>query len=414
MKNRNEISDAEFDALCDILLQRTRRTEGDGREAGGADEAACAAAQEAASKRMVRVIAPDDFERFDARERQVPRGEPSRSILSEEPSNARGALLKKLRAEHGERKDEAFLREFRLPGQAELDKLDAYRRELPDPDAARVLEFISGKLRIIRHAKDIGPKLRLPPILLVGPPGCGKTQLALSIGQILALPTVFISVEQLQDVGVLAGTSQIYSNTMPGRVFSELVLGEVANPLFIVDEVDKLPGSSTRGDPRGVLSTLLEAQTAQRAQDAAFDGLLFDASHIFWIGTANALDPIPEHLLSRFLVFEVGPGVAANPAAQLKLLQKVIAEKERDFRYQIAVECEEKIHRSLRGLQRGLPRLDYRILRAIFEYACDLALLRAIEQGAQKAELSARDLQKAASLWVEARESDFAASTLLH
>lgn len=141
------------------------------------------------------------------------------------------------------------------------------------------------------------------PILLLGEPGVGKTHFARELAQSLGTGHEFVSMSSLTAGWILSGASSQWSNAKPGKVAHTLVHGEFANPIVVLDEVDKAGGDS-RYDPMGALYGLLEHDTARHFKDEFVD-IDMDASHILWVSTANDERSIPEPILNRMNVYEV-------------------------------------------------------------------------------------------------------------
>ena len=123
------------------------------------------------------------------------------------------------------------------------------------------------------------------PILLLGEPGVGKTHFAKELARALGTGHEFISMSSLTAGWILSGASSQWNNAKPGKVAHTLVHGEFANPIVVLDEVDKAGGDS-RYDPMGALYGLLEKETARHFKDE-FVEIDMDASHILWVSTAN-------------------------------------------------------------------------------------------------------------------------------
>lgn len=141
------------------------------------------------------------------------------------------------------------------------------------------------------------------PILLLGEPGIGKTHFAKCLAEQLGTGHQFVSMSSLTAGWILSGASAQWNHAKPGKVAQTLVTGDVANPIIVLDEVDKAGGDS-RYDPMGALYELLEHDTAKRFRDEYVD-IEIDASHILWVTTANDERSIPEPILNRMNVYTV-------------------------------------------------------------------------------------------------------------
>jgi ATP-dependent Lon protease len=145
--------------------------------------------------------------------------------------------------------------------------------------------------------------VQFTPILLVGEPGLGKTYFAKKLAAALGTGFEFVSMSSLTAGWVLTGASAQWQNARPGKVAQTLIEGDFANPVVVLDEVDKA-GGDARYDPMGALYTLLEPDTACHFKDEFID-VDIDASHILWIATANSEDTIPEPILNRMNVYAI-------------------------------------------------------------------------------------------------------------
>lgn len=160
------------------------------------------------------------------------------------------------------------------------------------------------------EADQVKPPVRLPPLLLYGPPGVGKTHFCESLAKVLGVPVRRHPMDQAETSGALLGSDAVWGNSRYGLVFDLLGLGEYANPLVILDELDKAQamGKTSGGfsSPTGVLHSLLEPVSAAQVRDISLD-LELDASQIAWIATANYPWWVPATLRSRFREFFIMP-----------------------------------------------------------------------------------------------------------
>ena len=179
-----------------------------------------------------------------------------------------------------------------------LPALDALYEELPNFHT--VLDDLKRQLALTQDSSDA---LELTPMLLLGPPGVGKTHFAREVAALLGTGLGFVSMSSLTAGWVLSGASSQWKGARPGKVFETLVDGEYANPLIVVDEIDKARGEHAY-DPLGALYSLLEQDTAADFTDE-FAEVAIDASQVIWIATANDERSIPEPILNRMNVFEV-------------------------------------------------------------------------------------------------------------
>jgi ATP-dependent Lon protease len=170
------------------------------------------------------------------------------------------------------------------------------------PNFAPVIDDIKKQLALAISGDQ---PLAFTPILLLGEPGLGKTHFAKCLARALCTGFEFVSMASLTAGWILSGASPQWSNARPGKVAEALIQREFANPLFVLDEIDKAGGDS-RYDPLGPLYTLLEPETAQRFVDEFVD-IEIDASRILWIATANDARSIPEAILSRMNVYIIEP-----------------------------------------------------------------------------------------------------------
>lgn len=172
---------------------------------------------------------------------------------------------------------------------------------LQQPHFSDVIDFVRARIAL---AREVASPLLLPPILLAGPPGVGKTHFSLALAKAMQRPVRRHSFDADQTSSALTGSDRHWSNTKPGLVFEAICLGEQADPVILLDELDKAVGNSDRNNALGPLHSLLEPVTSRDVVDLSV-GIRFDASHVFWVATANELRKIPEPIQSRFKVFNL-------------------------------------------------------------------------------------------------------------
>ena len=170
------------------------------------------------------------------------------------------------------------------------------------PNFHTVLDDVRRQLALCEDSRDA---LEITPLLLLGPPGVGKTHFARELSQLLGTGMGFVSMSSLTAGWLLSGASSQWKGARPGKVFETLVDGPYANPLMVVDEIDKAGGEHAY-DPLGALYSLLEQDTAGHFTDE-FAEVPVDASQVIWVATANDERAIPDPILNRMNVFEVQP-----------------------------------------------------------------------------------------------------------
>ena len=168
------------------------------------------------------------------------------------------------------------------------------------PNFSDVLDDIRRQLSLCVTSSD---NLELAPMLLLGDPGIGKTHFAKRVSKLLGTGFGFISMSSLTAGWIIGGASSQWKNAKPGRVFETFLRGEYANPVMVVDEIDKSAADGTY-DPLGALYSLLEHDTAAEFIDE-FVEIPIDASDVVWIATANDARVIPEPILNRMNVYQI-------------------------------------------------------------------------------------------------------------
>lgn len=180
----------------------------------------------------------------------------------------------------------------------------------------RIIEYLAVKMQ--------NPKARGPIICLVGPPGVGKTSLARSIAEALNKVYVKVSLGGVKDEAEIRGHRKTYLGAMPGRIIKGMKKAGVINPLFLLDEIDKM-GSDHKGDPASAMLEVLDPEQNSRFSDNYIEEE-YDLSKVMFVATANYYNQIPYALIDRLEIIELSSYTAneKKEIAKTHLIKRVL------------------------------------------------------------------------------------------
>ncbi|WP_166443711.1 AAA family ATPase [Rhabdaerophilum calidifontis] len=220
-------------------------------------------------------------------------------------------------------------------------------------------------LPALRAALAADRPVDLPPVLMIGEPGLGKTYLAHEIARRLNIVPKVVSLPNQSSTGVFSGLDPSWRNAKIGQIAQALIMDATASPIFILDEIDKAMRSGDYGDVLGPLYDLWEKQTAKSFEDDYLK-LCFAADRVIWFATANNRQAIAKPLLDRAFIIEIPTPSAAQIMAILRSIYRDLIAKWGDW---FGVELS---HESLTVLGTCSPRQARKIL--------DLAMTHAVAQ----------------------------------
>lgn len=253
------------------------------------------------------------------------------------------------------------------------DMLDVLGETMPN--YMPVLESLK---RYIAMSADAGSAFRLPPIILLGDPGVGKTFFAKALAERIGTSFDFVSMSSLTAGWILSGANSGWSKADMGKVARALVEKDFANPVILIDEIDKANSQAKNYDPLGSLYILWEREDARKFTDE-FLNFPIDASNVIWIATANDKHSIPEPILNRSLVFHIKPPTKDQMRIVVENTLRLALAKEPGLKFSTNVS--EEVHAAV-------GKYTPRDVRKLIEYAIGNAILN------KRRVLTAQDIDK--------------------
>ena len=245
----------------------------------------------------------------------------------------------------------------------------------------RILEFVA--------VKQLAPALKGQVLCLVGPPGVGKTSIAMSMAKAMNRKLARLSLGGVSDEAEIRGHRKTYVGAMPGRIITAIQQAGSCNPLILLDEIDKL-GRDHRGDPSSALLEVLDGE-----QNATFrDNFLevpFDLSQVLFITTANTLDTIPRPLLDRMEVIELS---SYTDEEKVQIGKKHLLPKEMK-RHGLEKSQLKVSDSALREIISAYTRESgVRVLERMLAAICRKTAMRVVSDGVKSIRITEKDLKE--------------------
>lgn len=244
----------------------------------------------------------------------------------------------------------------------------------------RILEFVA--------VKQLAPELKGQILCLVGPPGVGKTSIAMSMARAMNRKLARISLGGVHDEAEIRGHRKTYIGAMPGRIITGIRQAGSSNPLLLLDEIDKL-GADHRGDPADALLEVLDGEQNSTFRDHFLE-VPYDLSDVLFVTTANTLDTIPRPLLDRMEVIELS---SYTDEEKLQIARQHLLPKELS-RHGLKKTQLKLTDGALREIITGYTKESgVRVLERQLAAVCRKSAMRVVSEGVKSVQVTGDDLE---------------------
>ncbi|MCV2366577.1 AAA family ATPase [Roseateles oligotrophus] len=245
-----------------------------------------------------------------------------------------------------------FRRLRRLPSswRTDIDELEG-----AFPNFGDVLDYVRSMASLAELGDGV---IRLDALVFDGSPGTGKSIFAEQLASVIAGGFERMQMSTAESGSQIGGSATTWSNSRPGLIFEALINGYYANPLVLLDELDKAPTSSgERFSPIGPLYQLLERPAARTFRDLSVPSLAVDASAVTWVATTNECHLLPAPILSRLYVFDVKLPSASQATRVVRSVMRKLSEEEPTLaKFKLTEDAVSKLATSAPRAMRGLVR----------------------------------------------------------
>lgn len=383
-----------LEKLCRILTREVEILEVETELEGKIHEQMAANQRDYVLREQMRVIQRELGEQGGGDEVQEYRDKVARARLPEEVREKLNKEISHLEKQPFGSSEGAVIRGYldtclELPWQVktrERVSVSAVRKVLDadhfglDKVKERILEFVA--------VKQLAPELKSQVLCLVGPPGVGKTSVAMSVARAMNRKLARISLGGVHDEAEIRGHRKTYVGAMPGRIIAGVRQAGSANPVLLLDEIDKLD-SDYRGDPASALLEVLDVEQNSTFRDHYLE-LPFDLSDVMFITTANTTESIPRPLLDRMEVIEL-PSYTDEEKAQIAKRHLLPREMKRHGLSRTQLKVSDGALRKI--ISDYTKESGVRVLERRLATVCRKAAMKVVSDGVKQVKLTQESLE---------------------